>query len=130
MRLRRALFFSGLVFILTGCMASQSGHLYNMKTGQTSQLRLDAPEYSNGNVKGTLPDGASCEGQFSEISNENAREVTSVPPMLTENSVASVAVMNCGPGKVLRCTLARRQWREFSYGECKDQQGTEYSLIF
>ncbi len=130
MHSRKALLLSSLVSILTGCMASQSGHLYNMKTGQTSLLQLDAPEQSNGNVKGTLPNGASCEGQFSEISNENVRKVTSVTPMLTENSVASVAVVNCGQGKVLHCTLARRQWREFSYGECQDEQGTEYSLIF
>ena len=115
---------------LAGCMASQSGHLYDMKTGQASTLQMDAPDTSNGNVRGTLPDGASCEGSFSEVSVENARQVTTVAPKLTENSVASVAVMNCGPGRTLRCTLARRQWREFSYGECQDQRGTEYSLIF
>jgi len=101
-----------------------------MKTGQISQLQADAPEYSNGNVKVALPDGASCDGHFSEVSAESARKITTVTPMLTENSVASVAVLNCGSGRVLQCTLARRQWREFSYGECQDQQGTEYSLLF
>jgi hypothetical protein len=122
--------WTNLVFLLAGCMGTQAGHLYDMKTGQTSTIQIEAPEFSNGKVKGTLPDGASCEGQFSEVSRENARKITTVSPMLTENSVASAAVLNCGPGKVLRCTLARRQWREFSYGECQDQQGTEYSLVF
>ena len=122
--------WTSLVFPLVGCMGTQAGHLYNMKTGQTSTIQMEAPEYSNGNVKGTLPDGTSCDGQFSEVSAENARKITTVTPMLTENSVASVAVLNCGAGKVLRCTLARRQWREFSYGECQDQQGAEYSLVF
>lgn len=113
-----------------GCMAAQSGHLYNMKTGQASTLQMDAPDTSNGNIRGSLPDGTGCEGHYSELSVENARRTSAVAPTLTENSVASVAVMNCGPGRVLRCTLARRQWREFSYGECQDEQGTDYSLIF
>jgi len=91
---------------------------------------MAAADSADGNVEGTLPDGALCEGQFSEVSNEDARQVAGVSPMMTENSVASVAVMNCGTGRVLRCAIARRQWRQFSYGECQDQQGTDYSLVF
>ena len=130
MIMRNVLLWTSLVFPLAGCMGTQSGHLYNMKTGQASMIQMESPETSNGKVNGTLPDGASCEGQFSEISTENARKITTVSPMLTENSVASVAILNCGAGKVLQCTLARRQWREFSYGECQDQQGSQYSLVF
>jgi len=121
----------GLAWLLGGCMSTQAGHLYNMQTGQTSTIQLDGTSSaSNGKVKGTLPDGAQCEGQFSKVSIENARQVSSVRPMLTENSWASVAVMNCGPNRVLRCTLASREWSQFSYGECQDQQGTNYSLVF
>jgi hypothetical protein len=50
--------------------------------------------------------------------------------MLTENSTASLALVDCGAGHVLKCTLASRKWDQFSYGECQDQQGTPYSLIF
>jgi hypothetical protein len=127
---RKILVSTSLVLLLGGCMSTQAGHLYNMKTGQASTLQLDAPAYSNGSVKGILPDGAACEGQVSQVSTENARRVSTVAPMLTENSRASVAVMNCGANRVLRCTLARRESGQFSYGECQDQQGTQFSLIF
>ncbi len=127
---RRLFSISAVTLVFAGCAGSQSGHLYNMKTGQETALHMDDPRSTNGNVSATLSDGATCQGQFSELSNENARQVTTVPPKLTENSVASVAVMNCGPGRTLRCTLARRPWHEFSYGECQDQQGTAYSLVF
>lgn len=119
-----------LGFLLAGCMGTQAGHLYNMKTGQTSTIQMEASKNSNGNVKGTLPDGSACEGQFNQVSKRDAQRVSAVSPTLTGNSVASVAVMNCGPGRVLQCTLARREWQQFSYGECLDQEGTEYSLIF
>jgi hypothetical protein len=119
-----------LAFVCSGCMAEQTGHLYDMKTGRQSNLHVDSAVSSNGAVKTTLPDGAACEGQFSEVSKENAERITKVPPMLTENSQASVAVMSCGGGRVLTCTLARRPMRQFSYGECQDQQGSQYSLIF
>jgi len=130
MKASHLLGISAATLLVAGCAATQSGHLYDMKTGQQSVLHMDDPRSTNGNVSATLPDGASCQGQFSELSNENARQVTTVQPKLTENSVASVAVMQCGPGRVLRCTLARRPWHEFSYGECQDQQGAAYSLVF
>jgi len=130
MIMRNVLLWTSLVFPLAGCAGTQNGHLYNMKTGQSSTLQIGSSGYSNGSVKGSLPDGSPCEGQFSNVSVENARSVSGVSPMLTENSVASVALMNCGAGRVLKCTLARRQWEQFSYGECQDQQGTPYSLIF
>jgi hypothetical protein len=126
----KVLLWTSLVIPLGGCMGNQTGHLYDMKTGKTSTLQMESPEYSNGSVKGTMPDGSACEGQFTQVSTENARRVSAVSPMLTENSLASVAVVNCGEGRVLRCTLARREWQQFSYGECQDQQGTPYSLIF
>ena len=111
-------------------MGTQTGHLYNMQTGQASTIQMESPGYSNGHVRGVLPDGSACEGPFSQASVDNAQLASTVSPALTENSLASVAVMNCGSGHVLRCTLARRESQEFSYGECQDQQGTEYSLIF
>ena len=127
---RNVLLWTSLTFPLAGCMGTQAGHLYNMKTGQSSSLRMESAAEANGNVKGTLPDGSACEGQFSTVSKENAQRVSTVSPTLTENSMASVAVLTCGAGRVLKCTLARREWEQFSYGECQDQQGTPYSLIF
>ena len=101
-----------------------------MQTGQASTIQMRSPGYSNGYVRGALPDGSACEGPFSWATVDNAQLDSTVSPTLTENSVATVAVMNCGSGHILRCTLARRESQEFSYGECQDQQGTEYSLIF
>src|SRR5512142_1293671 len=120
----------GLLFAANGCMGTQSGQLYNMKTGQKSSFEVDASPQSHGAVKGQLPDGSACQGQFSNVSTDNAQKIASGSPMLTENSTASVAVLDCGAGRVLKCTLASRQWDQFSYGECQDQQGTPYSLIF
>ena len=43
--------WTNLVFLLAGCMGTQAGHLYDMKTGQTSTIQIEAPEFSNGKVK-------------------------------------------------------------------------------
>ncbi len=121
---------TGLLLATSACMGTQAGQLYNMKTGQVSTLELNSPPNSSGTVKGKLPDGSTCEGRFSNVSSGDVQKVASGAPMLTENSIASVAVVECGPEHVLKCTLASRQWDQFSYGECRDQQGTPYSLIF
>src|SRR5512142_1656203 len=89
-----------LLLVTGGCMGTQAGQLYNMKTGQVSTLQLDSPPSSNGAVKGNLSDGSTCQGRFSDISSEGVPKVASGAPMLTENSVASVAVVDCGPGRV------------------------------
>jgi hypothetical protein len=131
MQIERQPIWIVLCLLFGGCASTQSGHLYNMKTGQSSMINVEAPAFtSNGSLRGTMPDGSQCQGQFSRVSVENARKVSSVTPVLTENSWASVAVLTCGANRTLRCTIASREWSNFSYGECQDQQGTPYSLVF
>ena len=126
-----------LVFLATvgtlfcgGCFGSQQATLYNMKDGSTAALVLESPMSSAGAVTGNLPNGTKCRGSFSTLDPANAAKLASSEVMFTENAGASVAVMSCDSGTVLRCTLARRSGDAFSYGECHDQGGAEYSMVF
>jgi hypothetical protein len=116
--------------LLGGCVGSQQAKLYNMKDGSASALVLDSPASSAGSVTGKLASGASCRGSFSELDPENAKKLAGPEMVFTENASASVAVLSCDSGTVLRCTLARRTGETFSYGECRDQGGAEYSMVF
>ena len=113
-----------------GCAGSQQAKLYNMKDGSASALVVDSPGASAGSVSGKLASGASCHGSFSTLDPANAQKLSSAEVLFTENAVASVAVLSCDSGTVLRCTLARRGGEAFSYGECRDQGGAEYSMVF
>jgi hypothetical protein len=104
--------------------------MYSMKDGSTAALVVDSPEASAGSVTGKLSTGASCHGSFSSLDPANAKQLANPGMIFTENASASVAVLSCDSGTVLRCTLARRTGETFSYGECRDQGGAEYSMVF
>lgn len=116
--------------VVSGCGLHQSGQLYEIKTGRTANVAVDSPYASAGKVRGQLPGGSACEGSFGLVSSENAREMTNFELPFSDNADATVAVMNCASGIVLRCTMARRPGSGFSYGECKDQSGVEYAMMF
>jgi hypothetical protein len=115
---------------LGGCALHQSGQLYEIKTGRAATLSVDSPYASAGKLHGQLPSGSQCEGAFSDVSPENARQMTDFQVPFSDNADASVAVMQCASGEVLRCTLARRPGSGFSYGACKDKNGAEYAMMF
>jgi hypothetical protein len=115
---------------VAGCAFHQTGQLYEIKTGRTTNVSVDSPYASAGKVHGQLPGGVACDGIFSLVSPENARQMTDYQVPFSDNADASVAVMQCGSGQVLRCTMARRPGSGFSYGACKDQKGVEYAMMF
>jgi len=116
--------------LLGGCACAQQAKLYNMKDGSASALVVDNPGASAGAVSGKLASGAACHGSFSTLDSANAQKLSSAEVIFTEGAVASVAVLSCDSGTVLRCTMARRGGESFSYGECHDQGGAEYSMVF
>ena len=116
--------------LAASCAGSQQAKLYSMKDGSASALVVDSPGASAGSVSGKLASGATCHGSFSTLDPANAQRLSSAEVLFTENAVASVAVLSCDSGTVLRCTMARRGGEAFSYGECKDQGGAEYSMVF
>lgn len=114
----------------SGCALHQSGQLYEIKTGHATNVVVDSPYASAGKVSGQLPGGAQCEGVFSLVSPENARQMTNLEVPFSDNADATVAVMHCSTGAVLECSMARRPGSGFSYGACKDQQGVQYAMMF
>jgi hypothetical protein len=115
---------------ISGCALHQSGQLYEVKTGRASVVSVDTPYASAGKLSGKLPGGTACDGSFSLVSTENARQLSDFDVPFSDNADATVAVLQCQSGVILRCTMARRPGSGFSYGECKDQRGLEYAMMF
>jgi hypothetical protein len=115
---------------LSGCALHQSGQLYEVKTGHATNVSVDSPYASAGKVHGQLPDGGQCDGIFSLVSAENARQMANFEVLFSDNADATVAVMHCNNGAVLQCSMARRPGSGFSYGACKDQRGVQYAMMF
>lgn len=131
--LRRLLPSLGLLYLSaspSACALRQTGRLYEMKTGQSSTISVEDAQYSSGKLHGALPGGARCDGTFSLVTTENARELSAPDILLNDNADASIAVLRCSTGAILHCALTGRASAGFSYGACRDQQGFEYAVVF
>lgn len=116
--------------LAAGCAFTQVGRLYQMSTGQSSEIQSCDPVIRRGNVLAKLPDGSSCRGGVGAIEPRNAREVLNSATPFSDNAEAGVALLRCSSGDVLRCTFAGRPGRGLSYGTCRDQREIEYAVIF
>ena len=119
-----------LPFAVMGCMKTQEGRIYSMSDGRNAALVAEHPLSSGGELRTALPTGESCSGRFSEVDVDEAVRLGVGDVPLSANSEAGLAVLFCGSGRVLHCTLARRENERFSYGACTDPHGNEFSLIF
>lgn len=127
-RLKRLLGFGML--LASGCSFTQVGRLYQISSGQSSEMQTYDPMFQRGSVLAHLPDGSSCRGGFRTIDPQKAREMTKSEILFSDNADASVAVLRCSSGAVLRCAFAGRPNSGFSYGTCRDQRDVEYAVIF
>jgi len=93
-------------------------------------MTVQDAEYASGEIHGALPDGSRCDGAFSSVTTQNARELSGSDVLFSDNADASIAVLRCATGAILRCALTGREGAGFSYGACRDQQGYEYAVVF
>jgi hypothetical protein len=123
-------FASISVLLASGCSFTQVGRLYLMNTGQSAKLEAHDPVISRAHVEAQLPNGSTCHGGLGPIDAPNARQMTDSQILFSENADASVAVLRCSSGEVLRCAFAGRPGSGLSYGICQDQGDAEYAVVF
>jgi len=113
-----------------GCPIHQQGRMYSMKDGRTSGVTVENAGSGRGTITGYLPSGEPCQGEFTTVGMDEARQFTDGVLVVGENAETSVVMLRCGVGISVQCTLARRPGAGFSYGACKDRQGTRYNVMF
>lgn len=117
-----------LALVGGGCANKQSARIYSLSSGKAASFDVDSATDNHGALRGTLPSGEKCTGDFSASPEGDAR-MSATFPYPAANAEAGVVVLNCG-AEVLQCVLARRPGQGFSFGSCKDQHGTEYAMMF
>ncbi len=120
---------AGTVALLGGgCANKQSARIYSLSSGKAATFDVDSATDNHGALRGTLPSGEQCTGDFSASASDETR-LSATFPYPAASAEAGVVVLNCG-AQVLQCVLARRPGQGFSFGSCKDQHGAEYAMMF
>lgn len=125
----RAVTFASCLLVLA-CTRTQQGRVYSLQDGHSARVTARRPFGGGGTLDAELPDGRRCSGPFRPVPVGSVASLGACQVPLTENAEASVALLTCGAGGVLRCTLARRYDDGLSYGACEDGRGARYDVVF
>lgn len=113
---------------LVGCAVPQEGRLYRTDVVAVSRFRIANASALSTDAYAELSDGTACEGRVSRTDlADNAISPESESNATTDRSIA---VLICRSRTVLRCKLVHRIADAYAFGECADQDGVKYTVIF
>ena len=112
---------------VAGCAMPQEGRLYRLDSGGVSRFRVANTWSPSSEVEADLADGTPCRGRL-------ARTGPGAPILDPDTNVPEtdrgLAILVCRSNAVLKCHLVHHIDGNYSFGECVDQQGLKYTLLF
>lgn len=113
---------------VVACAVPQEGRLYRLDSGGVSRFRIANTWSPSSEVEAELADGTPCRGRVARTG----------PPAPIVDPAAEVPETNRGlavlvcqsKAVVLKCHLLHHIDGSYSFGECADQQGLKYTLLF
>jgi hypothetical protein len=116
------------VTALIGCSppATQEGRLYRLDVPSVSRFTVRNAAATSSEISVEM-DGLTCQGR---VSRTDAAD-SSVSPESQTNATSDggVGMVICG-AKVLHCQFVHRLAESYAYGECADQNGGKYTVLF
>ncbi len=129
MRLQVVVGLGVLATLSSSCLeTAQEGRLFRQDAPAVSKLHIASAAAPSTDAFAELADGATCRGR---ISRTDAADMALSPD--SESSATSdgaVGVLICSSNLVLRCRLVHRHAESYAYGECADQRGVKYTVVF
>ena len=118
-----------LAITVIGCTPTvQEGRLFRHDVAAVSRFRIANASAQSTDVTADLVDGTSCKGRVSRT--DNADHSVSPEAESMGCTDGGVGVLVCASNAVLRCRLVHRQAESYAYGECIDQSGVKYMVVF
>jgi hypothetical protein len=119
--------FGLLPLCLLACGMPQEGRLYRLDSGGVTRFRVANAWSGSSDVEAELTDGTACRGRLSRTGHgapvfDPATEL----PLLDRG----VAVLVCPAKAVLKCEIVHRLEGDYAFGECHDQNGAKYTVVF
>jgi len=107
---------------------AQEGRLFRQDIAAVSRFHVADASAQSTDVFAELSGGTTCRGR---ISRTDAVDMSVGPAEdRTVTSDGGVGVLVCSSNTVLRCRLVHRYANSYAYGECTDQSGVKYTVVF
>lgn len=127
--MKRVVIVLGVAGAVSGCMhSSQEGRLFRHDVAAESRFHIANASAASTDAFAELADGTTCKGRISRT--DAADNALSPESESNANSDGGVGALVCSSKAVLRCRLIHRRAESYAYGECTDQNGVKYTVVF
>jgi len=128
--MRRILWCVLLGLSASGCAMPRTGYIYSPTAGGRGSVVFPDSGDNSGTVQATLTSGERCSGRYSTVPGPhvswNDEEVNTI---YSEDTQDRMALLQCSPGHVLRCTFTRDVSGD-GMGRCFDNRNEWLTMYF
>ena len=107
---------------------AQDGRLYRRDQPAVSRFHVASSTADSTEIEADLSDGTRCQGRLSRT--DAADESVSPDSDVSATTNGGIGVLICRSNAVIRCRFVHRVGMGYAYGECVDQTGIKYTVLF
>jgi hypothetical protein len=118
-----------LVAAVPACARAQDGQLYRHDLAAVARFHIVDANAEGSPASAELFDGTQCVGHVSRGRAPSApTDAHALPPR--PDVETGRAILRCTASAFLECALTYRLMGGVAYGDCVDQRGAKYTLVF
>lgn len=127
----RSLFLSLLLAVsAAGCAIPRDGYIYSPTAGGRGTIAFVNSAENAGAVQATLLGGERCSGRYSTVPGPHVSwDDEKINVIDTEDTQDGMALLQCNPGHLLRCTFTRNDTGD-GMGRCLDNRNESLTMYF
>ena len=115
---------------LTACAVPRDGYIYSPTAGGRGSVKFLDSAQNAGAVQATLVSGEQCTGRYSTVPGPRVSwDDEKINIIYSEDTQNGMALLQCGPGHLLRCTFTRNITGD-GMGRCRDNRDQSLTLYF
>ncbi len=116
--------------VLGGCAVPRSGYIYSPTAGGRGSVTFPNSKEDAGPMQATLTSGERCTGRYSTVPGPHVSwDDEKVNTIYAEDTQDGMALLQCAPGHLLRCTFTRDISGD-GMGRCLDNHNEWVTMYF
>jgi hypothetical protein len=114
----------------TACATTRAGYIYSPSAAGRGSIAFPDGSNDSGTVQATLLDGERCAGRYSTVPGPRVSwDDEKVNTIYSEDTQDGMALLQCNPGHLLRCTFTRNISGD-GMGRCRDNHDAWLTMYF
>lgn len=128
--MRRLILCLAGCLLATGCAMPRDGYLYSPTANGRGRIKFVDSAKNAGRLQATLVSGETCTGRYATVPGPKVSwEDEKINQIYSEDTQDGMALFECNPGHMLRCTFTRNITGD-GIGRCLDNRNEQLTMYF